>query len=364
MTEVINDMEAVRIALGYERINLLGESYGTRVETIYERMYPDSLNRVVMVAVNPPGHFVWDPDVVDAQIEDYARLCANDPDCSTRTHDLVASMRHVSENMPDHWLFMPIDPDMVKFMSFLMFMESATPSDSPVQFSGPAAIDMWLAAEKGDPSGMAILSLMGRMIAPNSFIFGDLLAKASSGGDFIDPAVNARERLDPSGSVLGSPMSLLYSGMIDGWSKHLIPEEYWQMQPTHVETLLVSGSIDFSTPPQFAAHELLPYLTNGRQVILKDFGHSGTFWSSQPEARAHMLNTFFDTGKLDDSLYKYQPVNFNVGLGMPGMAKLSLGIVATVIVVLAALVWAIVRRLRSRLTAQSQVAKPSLSSGF
>ena len=77
-----------------------------------------------------------------------------------------------------------------------------------------------------------------------------------------------------------------------------------------------------------------------------------------------MLNTFFDTDEVDDSLYRYQPVNFNVGLGMPGMAKLSLGIVAAVIVVLAALVWAIVRRLRSRLTAQSRVAKPSLSSGF
>jgi hypothetical protein len=151
--------------------------------------------------------------------------------------------------------------------------------------------------------------------------------------------------------------------MIDGWSKHLIPEEYWQMQPTNVETLLVSGSIDFSTPPQFATNELLPYLTNGRQVILKDFGHSGTFWSSQPEARSHMLNTFFDTGKLDDSLYKYQPVNFNVGLGMPGMAKLSLGIVAAVIVMLVALVWAVLRRLNLRLTAQSHIPKPSLSSG-
>jgi pimeloyl-ACP methyl ester carboxylesterase len=36
MTETIDDMEAAREALGYERINLLGTSYGTRLAMIYE----------------------------------------------------------------------------------------------------------------------------------------------------------------------------------------------------------------------------------------------------------------------------------------------------------------------------------------
>jgi pimeloyl-ACP methyl ester carboxylesterase len=58
MTETINDMEDTRMAMGYERINLLGASYGTRLAMIYEWMYPESLFRIVMAAVNPPGHFV------------------------------------------------------------------------------------------------------------------------------------------------------------------------------------------------------------------------------------------------------------------------------------------------------------------
>jgi hypothetical protein len=99
------------------------------------------------------------------------------------------------------------------------------------------------------------------------------------------------------------------------WPIHPIPQEYLEVQPTDVETLLVSGSIDFSTPPQFATEELLPYLSNGEQVILKDLGHVSSFWSSQPEARVHMLNTFFDTGQADASLYTCQPLDFDVGLG-------------------------------------------------
>jgi len=83
---------------------------------------------------------------------------------------------------------------------------------------------------------------------------------------------------------------------------------------------------------------------NGEQVILKDFGHTGSFWSSQPEARVHMLNTFFDTGNVDASLYTYQPLDFDVGLGWPGLAKLLLGIVLLPIVLVVAVVWFIAQR--------------------
>lgn len=350
ITEVIDDVEDARVALGYERINLLGESYGTRVEMIYEWKYPDSLHRVVMLAVNPPGHFLWDAKNIDAQIEDYAELCARDSKCSARTNDLLASMRRVAENMPDHWLFIPIDKGGVKATTFIMFVESIQPTGVPVPLYGPAAIDMWLAADEGDASGMALMSMARNMFLPNLFVFGEFLAKGGSVNDFYDPARDYRTELDPPDSILGSPFSLFHWGMMGGWPNTLISEEYWQVHPTDVETLLVSGSIDFSTPPQAATEELLPYLSNGEQVILKDLGHTETFWNSQPEARTHMLSTFFNTGEVDASLYTYQPVNFNPGLGWPGLAKVLLGIVLAVIVLLVVLAWFVLRRVQRRRT--------------
>jgi pimeloyl-ACP methyl ester carboxylesterase len=346
--ETIDDVEAARVALGYDQINLMGESYGTRVEMIYEWMHPGSLHRVAMEAVNPPGHFLWEADKVDKQIKDYAELCARDAKCSARTGDLVASMRHVSDNMPDRWLFIPIDKGSVKLLTFVMLMESIQPPGIPVPLSGPAAIDMWLAAEKGDASGMALVSMSRNMFLPNLFVYGELFSKAGSADNFHDPARDYRTELDPPGSILGSPFSLFHWGLGQGWPNSLIPAEYLKVEPTDVETLLISGSIDFSTPPQFATQELLPHLGNGKQVILKDFGHTETFWNSQKEARAHMLKTFFSTGEVDSSLYTYQPVNFNVGLGWPGLAKVLLGSVLAVIVLLVALVWLVVRRVRRR----------------
>jgi pimeloyl-ACP methyl ester carboxylesterase len=348
LTETIDDNEDTRVALGYERIDLLGGSYGTRPEMIYMWRHPDSLHRVVMLAVNPPGHFMWDAKVIDEQIEDYARLCAQDPECSARTGDLAASMRRLSEDMPDRRLFLPIDEDAVKLLTPMMFFESVQPPGMPVPLSGPAAADMWLAAAGGDASGMALASMSRNLFLPTLWTWGEGLSLSASVDDYYDPARDYRGEFEMPDTILGSPVSLFLWGIARDWPAHPISQEYLQVQPTDVETLLISGSVDFSTPPQYASEELLPYLSNGDQVILKDLGHTGSFWSSQPEARVHLLNTFYDTGQVDASLYTYQPLDFDVGLGWPGLAKLLLAIVVLVPILLLVLVWWIIRWAKRR----------------
>ena len=72
----VDDLEAARRALGYGRIDLVSESAGTRLAMIYAWRYPRSIHRSVMIGVNPPGHFLWDPKATDEQIGRYSRLCA------------------------------------------------------------------------------------------------------------------------------------------------------------------------------------------------------------------------------------------------------------------------------------------------
>ncbi|HEY6606211.1 MAG TPA: alpha/beta fold hydrolase, partial [Gaiellaceae bacterium] len=72
----VDDFEAARQALGYGRINLVSESVGTRLAMIYAWRYPRSIHRSVLIAVNPPGHFLWDPKATDELLGRYSRLCA------------------------------------------------------------------------------------------------------------------------------------------------------------------------------------------------------------------------------------------------------------------------------------------------
>ena len=126
-----------------------------------------------------------------------------------------------------------------------------------------------------------------------------------------------------------------------------MPDEFHTVQPSTVETLLVSGSIDYSTPAQAAAEELLPSLNKGEYVILSEYGHFNDIWSFQPEATRHLLAAFFDSGEVDDSLFTYQPMDFDVGLMSFSFIAEALLITAILVALrLAALARFILRRLK------------------
>lgn len=337
VAETIDDMEAARNALHYERVNLLSGSYGTNVARIYATMYPESIYRSAMIGVDTPGATIHEPEVVDELISRYADLCAADAECSARTDDLAETMRRVAQNMPERWLFLPINAGLVKVATY-NFFETTT--------EAPMMIDVWLAAAEGDPSGMAAMTLVGPLFSARAALWGHNAALRASLGQY-DPARDYRAELNPPDSIIGSPASTVAYTQYAAWPANLIPEEYRQVQPSEVETLLVSGSIDFDTPAQFARDELLPSLSTGRQVILSEFGHA-EFVGLQPEASERLLTSFFDTGTADDSLFTYHPVDFHVGLGYPAMAKLGLGVVVLVIVGVGALVWFIAQRVRAK----------------
>ncbi len=115
-----------------------------------------------------------------------------------------------------------------------------------------------------------------------------------------------------------------------------------------MQTLLLSGSVDFSTPPEFATNELLPYLDNGRQVILSEYGHVNDMLYAQPENSRLLLTSFFNSGVPNTSKNSYLAMDFNVGWGFPAIAKLAIGLIAFVgIAVIGIAVW-LVRRYGNR----------------
>jgi hypothetical protein len=115
-----------------------------------------------------------------------------------------------------------------------------------------------------------------------------------------------------------------------------------------VETLLIGGTVDFTAPPQVATNELLPYLPNGHQVVLAELGHTVDFWNIQPEASSRLVNTYFDSGRVDDSLYRHVNVNFTPTVAQPALARAIAGTLAGLaLLAVLSLLW-MARRVRTR----------------
>ena len=341
VAEVLEDIEAARKALGYERIDLLGFSYGTRLALLYAQRYPERVGRSLLVGVNPPGHFFFDPDLTDQVVQEYARLWTKDKRRAATCPDLAGAMRRVNRAMPKHWLGIPIDSGKVRVLTFMLLSSRK---------NAVMAMDAYAAADLGDASGLAALSTMMTIMSGRTGDrpLGDFYCKGvldyQPGRDYLADA----RRPD---AILGAPFSeLIWGPLTEGcpWPTAQAGDNLRRLQVSDVETLLVSGNLDVATPAQAAIREVLPLLRHGRQIILPGKSHVDLF-QEQPEAFNTMAVSFFDTGQADDSGFANAPKGFGNGLRLPTLVKLGLAGLVLAAGILGASAWWLIWRLRRAL---------------
>lgn len=312
VAEVLADIEDTRAALGYDRIDLVGESYGTRLALLYAQTCPQRVHRSVLLGVNPPGRFIWDPATADSQLADWGRMWAAS-DSPGRSPDLAGTIRTGLGRLPERWMGQRLDLGKAKILTFALLFQRRT---------GLIAIDAWEAAARGDPSGVALLTLAYDLAVPRLFTWGDFLAKAFS-LDY-EPGTDYASLLDPPGAALGSPLSLLFFGGGVGWPSAPAPGPLRHLNDCAVESLLVGGALDVSTPPQHARNEVLPHLAHGTQVIIPNAAHVDDLWGLQPAAMNRLVSTFLNTGKASVSFDPSTPA-LAPPLRLPAAAKLGTG---------------------------------------
>lgn len=95
------DVEAVRRALGYEKMNLYGGSYGTRLAQEVMRRAPDGLRAVVLDSVIPPSvdRVARSATAIQEAAERVFKACQADADCNKNYPDLKNTYRDVLKQL-------------------------------------------------------------------------------------------------------------------------------------------------------------------------------------------------------------------------------------------------------------------------
>ena len=345
LVQRVDDLELARRALGYGPIDLVGESFGTRIGLVYAWRYPKSIHRSVLVGVNPPGRFLWDAKTTNEQLRQYSALCAQDKTCSSRADNLAATVNSEFDNLPSKWGFLPIKKGNVRAAALFGLFNA--PPDGGGNLSGPQTLDSFLSSEEGDASGMWLLSVLAQTVFPRVQVAGDVAAMGR-----IDAAYSRRffaSTPNPGADLGSASTDFIWAGgrLVDAWPASPDDRLYNHVQHSSVPTLLVGGQLDFSTPPQLARRELLPHLSNGRQIVLPGLGHTEDFWAYQKAASTKMIETYLDTGRVDTSLYTENHVDLSPSVTHSMLAKVVLGVLlGAMALILISLLW-IALRLRS-----------------
>lgn len=331
--DVADDIEDARKALGYDTIDIIAESFGTRIAYFYALRYPERVHRMIMVGGNPPGGMVWDPYQIDSLLMRYGDLWKQDPAARAVYPDLVEAFRVVNRDFPKRWLFFPIHEGTVKASvnTFLFHKETAA-----------KAFDVYCAAADGDASGLWLVSFVGGRIFPDIVNWGDNASKAVS-VDF-DSTRDYLHELNPPDALIGTALgAFLWAPAQTGrWPVASVDTFFQIPQRCDVSTLFLSGSLDFSTPADNVERFFVPNFPNGHHIVLSEAGHILDLWRSQPAATEKLLTTFLETGAIDTSLVRYTPASFEVSWGFPLLAKLLVGSVVIAVVAIGWGTWALV----------------------
>lgn len=286
---VVDDIEAVRIALGYDKINLNGGSYGGAVVLTYCLRYPQHVNRAVMIEAAFPYDIAFgEPAKVDKRFERLNELWQQDAKAVAKTPDIIKTIKKVLKDLPAQWQGIPIDPSKVRFVTYMGLYERAYVN---------MLLDAYITAEQGDYSSIAVMSLMYDQLMGAFDNVGDLLAKTYS--SVTDPQRDFIAALTDPASVIGSPMALMAWGAFQHsqWPAKSIIASLPPSQRSSVETLIVYGSKQAGTSFQ---QQYGSMFTNARWVMFDDLGHTDV-WKLVGDGMQHLIHRFVDEGVVDTS---------------------------------------------------------------
>ncbi len=98
---IVDDVEEVRAALGYPRVNLAGASYGTRAALVYLRRHPESVRTAQLSSVLPTDSRLptFLAPQTQAAFERVVRDCAAEPSCRAAFPDPRADLETVLKRL-------------------------------------------------------------------------------------------------------------------------------------------------------------------------------------------------------------------------------------------------------------------------
>jgi pimeloyl-ACP methyl ester carboxylesterase len=289
----------VRAWLGYDRINLIGSSYGTRAALVYLRQHPERVRTVTLIGVAPT----------------YLKMPMYHGQAAARAMELL--LQQCEQDAQCHEAFPQIRDDWTSVLSQLG-REPARVEYSPDK-SAPVMLEIrrdifaekirtWMyGREQASRIPLIVHSaaqgdfgpFLREAIRPSipDFIADGMYLSVTCAEDipFIDQEEAAKLN---AGNPFGNYRVFQQTRACSMWPQGKITPDFLEPVSSNVPVLLFSGNMDPVTPPQ-RGEEVALYLPDSRHVIIPQAGH-GFDGLAEPECADRIIIEFMEKGEAKD----------------------------------------------------------------
>ncbi|NVJ98312.1 MAG: alpha/beta fold hydrolase [Alphaproteobacteria bacterium] len=300
MENVIRDMEEVRKALGQEKLNLWGGSWGTRTAGLYEKRHPDRVRSIVIDGVAPPDVSLFEsaPASAERALRLLAQDCLEVDGCAVKYPDFeenVDTLIRRAENGDlryegkDLLTGKPLSFDLnftsaVEGIRALMYSANSTVMlPYLVQEAVEGNLAPWAAAAaSGGDAGMYLGATL-------SILCGEELPRVRA--DALEAAA--------TDSFAKDSYYQYWKAGCQGWESMPGADDAHEPIATDVPTLILSGNLDPITPPEMGEH-WLKGASNARHIVVNGNGHITSNTACMPRLIGEFVDTL-DPKALDDA---------------------------------------------------------------
>jgi pimeloyl-ACP methyl ester carboxylesterase len=267
----VQDLDAVRRALGAERIDLVGASYGTRVALEYQRQFPNAVRRSVIDGVAPPDLAMPASFSRDNQtaLDALFAACAAEAACARDHPELHARFESLLASLPR--TVTAADPltgrreELVLGRDMLLGAVRNALYAPQIAAALPAAID---ATRRGDVAG--VVGLLATFNARKSTRIAEGMHLSVVCAEDV-PRV--QESPDEPGVDFGVAFARFYARMCAGWPRGDVPTAFYSIAASATPVLLLSGGLDPATPPRHGERVARALGPMARHVVVANAGH-------------------------------------------------------------------------------------------
>ena len=252
-TLAMQDLDAVRQALGYDTINLIGASYGTRAGLEYMRLYPSHVRRAVFDGVAPadmqlPQSFAQDRH---AALQQLLSDCEKTPHCHRQYPQLRQDWQSLL-HMPAQTLKLPHPvtgkPEVLTITPTMLRQWTGTALYTPATASAwPHAVTR---ARAGDFRALLALGIGGQGPQSPGMAMGMHLSVICT-EDLPQGAATA-SNADATTTDFGHDMQQFYQALCTRVPTLPLTTGFDTLPIATSPTLLLSGADDPATPPRHA----------------------------------------------------------------------------------------------------------------
>ena len=302
------DVDALRAALGYQRMTLVGGSYGSHLALAVLRAYPESVERVVLYGVEGPDHTWDDPAGRLGALERIAAATEAAPAFRGKIPEdgLLGALRTVIRRLEAKPERVTIERDgrevtVVVDATAVRLSATGRAGRRSRAWQWPQRI---LDLYRGDYRAFAEGAVDGRELGVASPMHS--MMDCASG---VSPERAARYARDPAAGIVGD-VNFEYRAICDAWGAPDLGPAFRAPVVSAAPALLLHGTWDTSTPIE-NAREVAATLSGSQLVEVLEGSHGALY---------NLLEHWPPMRSLLAAFLRGEPVRFPSQVSLPAVA--------------------------------------------